>query len=482
MCKSFVTGQNHQWSLIVVLRERWLWPFELEEKIGEGGMGTVYRARFVQNDRRVAVKLLSTEIVDPVSLARFERELEVLKTLKHPHIVHCFGGVCEDKQHFYAMELVEGGTFDQLLRVHGRFSWEQAIEYTLQMCAALTCAHEHGIVHRDIKPGNFLVTKTGRLKLSDFGLASVLADSKLTTTGKTMGTIRYMAPEQIRGNPAPSPQTDLYGLGCVMFQMIAGRPPYEGNSPAEVMQQHLNQPVPRVSAEATDCPTTLENIVADLLQKDPDQRPRSAKAVARSLKAVTQTVVITTGTSHILEAESDSENVSEKFAEIAPQSSPVQRRLVWGCLVLLGVLLVWNVSLWQQSRAYARSEALWAKAYQGENEQVSVAAARALGTLARDSQTAVEILIEGLSAKSPRVRRETVIVLETLGARAKPAIPAMIQLQRMDGNRDVRKQVKQALKTIRATKSDSFVWYYVLAFIFAGIAGGGFIWTRKPAG
>ena len=146
------------------------------------------------------------DIANETILSRFERELEILNTLRHPHIVRCFGGVCEGNQHFYAMELVEGGTLDHLLEERGKFSWEATIQFALQMASGLAYAHERGVVHRDVKPGNFLLTPAGKLKLSDFGLATVEAATKITAAGKTMGTFPYMAPEQIRGRPPVSPR------------------------------------------------------------------------------------------------------------------------------------------------------------------------------------------------------------------------------------------------------------------------------------
>jgi serine/threonine-protein kinase len=178
------------------VEKRWIWPFELLDKLGEGGMGVVYRARYVVDNRHVAVKLLPPNIGNEMILSRFEREVEILKTLRHPHIVRCFGGKCEGNQHFYAMELVEGGTLDRLLEQQGKLSWEATIQFALQMAAGLAFAHERGVVHRDVKPGNFLITPAGKLKLSDFGLATVEAASRITAAGKTMGTFPSMAPDK----------------------------------------------------------------------------------------------------------------------------------------------------------------------------------------------------------------------------------------------------------------------------------------------
>lgn len=259
---------------------RWIWPFELLDQIGEGGMGQVYRARYVPRKIEVALKMLPADVTDATALARFEREMEVLKTLRHPNIVRCFGGVCEDKQRFYAMELVPGGSLDDILKAKKRLPWELVIEYALQMCAALECSHDKGVVHRDVKPGNFLVGKDGQLKLSDFGLASVAAARRITAAGKTAGTFLYMAPEQIRGE-AVTPQTDLYALGCVLFELLTGRPPFVGATAAATLHMHCKQEPPRITETALECPATLESLVMRLLAKNAADRPVSAGAVAR---------------------------------------------------------------------------------------------------------------------------------------------------------------------------------------------------------
>ena len=270
--------------------DRWIWPFELLEKIGAGGMGVVYRARYVKDDREFAVKLLPSEVTAQRTLIRFGREMDVLKKLRHPNIVRCFGGICENKRQFYAMELLSGGTLDDLLERTAPVPWESVVEYGLQICSALSYAHDRGIVHRDIKPGNFLVTEEGKLKLSDFGLVSIVAAAKLTATGKTMGTVLYMAPEQIRGTDI-SPAIDLYALRCVLFEMLTGAPPFDGDSPANVMHQHLKTTAPRVAATVPGCPAALNQLVSQLLSKKPTERPASALDVARALKGVSQTTV-----------------------------------------------------------------------------------------------------------------------------------------------------------------------------------------------
>lgn len=275
---------------------RWLWPFQLTEQIGEGGMGVVFRARYVVNGREVAVKMLPTDVQDSVILARFEQEMAILKDLKHPNIVRSFGGVCENENRFYAMELVEGGSLEDDIQARGKLPWEQVVEYAEQMVSALQASHEKGIVHRDVKPGNFLKTKSGKLKLADFGLARIDAGRKITRAGKTAGTVLYMAPEQIRGLDI-TPSADLYALGCVLYELLTGRTPFEGDSAAAVLHAHVSQEPARLGQFATDCPPVLEELVHQLLAKAPEDRPESAAEVGSRLGSLADTINVTRGSS-----------------------------------------------------------------------------------------------------------------------------------------------------------------------------------------
>ena len=270
---------------------RWIWPFRLTEKLGVGGMGVVYRGQYVPKKLEVAVKMLPEDVTDPVVLQRFERELDVLKSLRHPNIVRCFGGSCEDDARFYAMELVSGGTLEDLLQQRGRLSWEQTIEYGQQMAAGLSAAHAMGVVHRDLKPANFLITSDGKLKLADFGLAFIEAKRRITRAGKTAGTVLYMSPEQIRGREVGA-ASDLYSLGCVLYEMLSGQPPFDGDAQATILHAHVMTPPPRLASLVMDCPPALEKLVHQLLAKEPADRPRSAEEVQVALKSMTPDLVI----------------------------------------------------------------------------------------------------------------------------------------------------------------------------------------------
>src|SRR4051794_37833790 len=181
------------------------------------------------------------------------------------------------------MEYVAGETLEQMLRRRGPIPWREIVDLGLQICDALHYAHEHGVVHRDLKPSNLMVSEKGQVKLTDFGIAKDLDATALTATGRTLGTAAYMSPEQIRGTPAVSHKTDLYSLGVVLYQMLTGKPPFEGTSPVVLMHLHLNEPPPRPSAKVAEIPRALDDLVISLMAKAPADRPWDAVAVTVSL-------------------------------------------------------------------------------------------------------------------------------------------------------------------------------------------------------
>ena len=271
-------------------------PFDLEEKLGVGGMGIVYRARYRKNDRIVALKLLTPQFTEnPRLVARFEREMKILEKLDHPNITRYYGGGVVKGQHFYAMRLMRGGTLSQLLKKKTQLPWEQVVEFGCQICDALDHAHENGIIHRDLKPANLFLRldkKTGeeRLVLGDFGIARDLDADGLTATGMTVGTYAYMAPEQITGKGTISAKTDLYALGCVLFQMLSGRTPYKAESQGEVLVMHLKEDTPPVREFAPDTPVWLDDVIRQLLAKESRDRPIDAAYTKMALEEVTQKV------------------------------------------------------------------------------------------------------------------------------------------------------------------------------------------------
>lgn len=262
------------------MARRDLKEFDLREVIGSGTVGTVHRAIDRSSGAAVAVKVLLPSISrDPNITARFAREMAILEKLHHPNVVAYCGGGVERDQLFYAMELVEGPTLEEILRRRRRLSWQETVECAWQVCSALQHAHNQGIVHRDVKPSNLFLSPEGELKLGDFGIALDTGESELTEAGLTVGSYQYMAPEQVRGEHRISGQTDLYALGCTIYRMIVGRLPFRGSNFAQIFDQHLHTPPPLMRDEVPECPAALDDVVQDLLAKEPGDRPINARLV-----------------------------------------------------------------------------------------------------------------------------------------------------------------------------------------------------------
>lgn len=276
-------------------------PFELKERLGAGGMGVVFRAVHLPSGREVALKILPPALsANRKLVARFEREMAILKKLDHPNITRYYGGGKINGQQFYAMQLMHGGTLEDELRRKGRLTWERTIDYGIQICAALDHAHSHGVIHRDLKPANLFLTEQQRIVLGDFGIARDTDATALTAAGYTVGTYAYMAPEQITGKVPVSPKIDLYALGCVLFEMLTGRPPFQGQTQPELLYQHVHKKPPRVAEFAFDCPVWLEDLILQLLAKDPRERPHDAPFVEMKLREVPQKVAEQTSlTQHV---------------------------------------------------------------------------------------------------------------------------------------------------------------------------------------
>jgi eukaryotic-like serine/threonine-protein kinase len=256
------------------------YPYRIESVLGSGAMGVVYRATDMNKGRPAAVKVISGDIARGSKVQqRFEREAEILQQFRHPGIVRFLGYGKYRGTYYIAMEFIQGITLEKRLSESGPLPWREVVDLMIQVCDALHYAHERGVVHRDLKPSNLMVTEGNTVKLTDFGIAKDLDKESLTATGRTLGTAAYMAPEQIRGTPAVSHKTDLYALGIVLYQMLVGRPPYEGNSPVVLMHCHLNEPPPRPSDRVQEIPRALDDLVVTLMAKTPAERPWDAVAV-----------------------------------------------------------------------------------------------------------------------------------------------------------------------------------------------------------
>ncbi len=456
------------------MEHRWIWPFELEEQIGAGAMGVVYRARFVKNDRRVALKLLPAEIAaDSTLAARFQREMEVLKDLKHPHIVHSFGGLCEGKQWFYAMELIDGGTVEKLIQASGRIRWQDAIPLALQTCAALEHAHSRGVVHRDVKPGNLLLNRSGKLKLGDFGLATMVSESKLTAAGKTVGSLHYMAPEQITGKTPVSPRTDLYAFGCTLFEMLAGKPPFAGAAAGELLQKHLKSPAPVISEIVLDCPDALARVVAKLLAKKPDDRYQSAAEVAADLGELELGVVVKPSRGSLVVPKSSAKTVATPEASDSEQmtTSGIPRnwpsRAGWGVAGLVAFIFAireWNRPSHQSIGPEARA------GLQSPTPEVRQFAIRILTPDAAANGHIPDDINRLLSDSSPLVRAEAVRAISRIAPDDASVQGTLTRMLNSDEDPKVREAANEALAH-PPERSTTRVMGYVVSVLAALLAG-----------
>jgi serine/threonine protein kinase/tetratricopeptide (TPR) repeat protein len=255
--------------------------YRIDAELGKGGMGIVYRGYDTLLDREVAVKLISSTGLGTEGRARLLVEARAAARLNHPNIVTIYDAVDEEETPFIIMELVEGKT----LRSIPASTIEECIEYARQICAALAHAHGKGIIHRDLKPENAMLTPQNIVKLMDFGLARSNNAPRVTASGVIVGTISYIAPEVIE-NGEPSPQSDLYALGVMMFELLTGSQPYTGSDLIQLIFQHLNAPIPSPREIRMDIPLALDALVMKMMNKKPEERPASAFDVELALASL----------------------------------------------------------------------------------------------------------------------------------------------------------------------------------------------------
>ncbi|MEN6407092.1 MAG: serine/threonine-protein kinase [Thermoguttaceae bacterium] len=269
-----------------------LGPYRIVGRLGRGGMGIVYRGVDRDSGQPAAIKLLSASLAQQEGFrSRFEAEIETLRKLNHPNIVRLFGFGEQDGHLFYAMELVEGNSLEEELRRGRRFQWREVARIGVEMCRALRHAHDRGIIHRDIKPGNVLLTGDDHAKLSDFGIARLFGNTRLTGDGSVLGTAEYMAPEQAEGRPVDA-RADLYSLGALMYALMARRPVFSGKSLVEVLHKQRFEPPTPLRKHAADVPEEFEAILAQLLAKDPSQRIPNASLLGRRLEAMLKAISV----------------------------------------------------------------------------------------------------------------------------------------------------------------------------------------------
>jgi serine/threonine protein kinase len=260
--------------------------YEVDRLIGEGGMARVYIGRDRRLNRRVAIKIPRPQYIDDADfLNRFRHEALAAASLAHPAIVDVYDVGQEGSIHYIVMEYVDGFNLKALLNREAPLTVDRAVKLAIQVALGLHAAHRAGLVHRDIKPQNIIVTADGHARITDFGVAKGRLSTAFTETGVAFGTVDYLSPEQAQGIAATA-QSDLYSLGVVLFEMLSGRLPFSGDTAVAIAMKHASEPPPSLCALNPHVPLSLERIVFQLLAKDPAQRPQSALAAGAGARTV----------------------------------------------------------------------------------------------------------------------------------------------------------------------------------------------------
>jgi serine/threonine-protein kinase len=274
--------------------------YELGAMIGTGGMADVYLAQDVRLNRQVAIKILRSDLArDPSFVTRFNKEALSVAALNHPGIVSVYDSGKEDSPSgampYIVMEYVEGKTLREIVNKGERFALNRAVEITEGILIALQYSHKNGIIHRDIKPGNIMITDNGDVKVMDFGIARALADTgaTMTSTWNIIGTAQYLSPEQATGTQADA-RSDLYSVGCLLYELLAGRPPFTGDTPVAIAYQHVSAPLTPITEIQESLNPDLNAFFSIALAKDANERYQSANAMLKDLKKLIKGEGITT--------------------------------------------------------------------------------------------------------------------------------------------------------------------------------------------
>lgn len=321
--------------------------YELGDEIGRGDMADVYLAHDRLLDRRVAVKVLSPQFAsDPVNVERFRREAQAAAGLNHPHIVGVYDWGEEDHTSFIVMEYVPGQTLREILQSYGRLAPVDAARIAAEIADALSFAHAHGVVHRDVKPGNVLVTPQGQVKVTDFGIARAETSEPLTKTGAVLGTATYFSPEQAQGF-ALDGRSDVYALGVVLYEMLTGVAPFTASSPVSVAYKHVRETPAPPSSLVPDLPGAMDRIVLTAMAKDLDERYQSAQDLRADLLRFERgrPLVGTTATAPVTAPASVRVAAPVVAPAVTPPPTPSRRGNRWGPAVAIGIALALLVGL-----------------------------------------------------------------------------------------------------------------------------------------
>lgn len=369
------------------LTGRQLGDYEIQELLGSGGMGRVYKGVHRRMGRVVALKIMRTAIRHlPSAQLRFEREVRAAARLNHPNIVSAYDAREDDGILYLVSEYIDGQDLSRRVKEHGPLAIRPALFYALQAAQGLRYAHAQGLIHRDLKPSNLLVDRKGQVKLLDLGLARLTAgaedsehDESLTHSNQILGTAQYMAPEQARSPLSADPRSDIYSLGCTLFFLLTGEPPYSGRTQFETLLAHSKDPIPRIrnTAAGQNLPFELDEFLVRMMAKDPRQRPPDVRAVIKRLKPIYESLDEELPSAKSVAPPSESQPApspipADRFAPLAEPLSTLQgpvwrlakshqrsvrrsgngprnqRRIIGAGLAALGILIASAWSFWPE--------------------------------------------------------------------------------------------------------------------------------------
>jgi serine/threonine protein kinase len=311
--------------------------FRLEEKVGSGGMSSVYRAFDPTLERHVAIKLMHRDISsDPDQLERFRREARAVAQLNHPHVVTVIDAGEDDGAPYIVFEYVEGETLKERIRRLGKLPVAEAVAYAVEIGRALECAHDHRLVHRDVKPQNVLIDPDGRAKVTDFGIARSLEAQGLTATGRVLGTTDYVSPEQALGHEVTA-QSDIYSLGVVLYEMLTGEIPFKADTQVAVAMKHVREPLPDVQRRRPEISAALASVVERATAKETKNRYADVAEMVHDLEEVLAIEAARSG--HATgEATTVLRSLSDDTADFAPQRLRHPRRTLFISAAVLAIL------------------------------------------------------------------------------------------------------------------------------------------------
>ncbi len=325
--------------------------YQLLELVGSGGMAAVYRGMDTLLQRQVAVKVLREGFAsDPSFLARFQREARAAANLDHPNIVTVYDVGQDGIRHYIVMEYIDGQDLKTLIRRKGRLYVNETLDITVQVCAGVGHAHKAGLIHCDVKPQNVLITKDGRAKVTDFGIARALSESGITESSTVWGSPLYFSPEQATGDP-PAPASDVYSIGIMMYEMLAGMPPFQAEKPAALALMHMREEPQPLSIQNPHVPSQLEWVVHKVLSKEPAARYRTAEQLGHVLQEYRRQSEQKTGWQPATPGTSPDTPIPASYTvEVEPSSVPrkAPNALTWALgaiafVAVLGLIPLWSV-------------------------------------------------------------------------------------------------------------------------------------------